>query len=410
MIDTDASAICVTPPPPADLAGFAVGYHAIHPDVSVNFQLNRFSDGSAEMVEAMRTVAPRINDYRDYTREISRLSSEAYEDGRLLHGALFLRSAEFYMFPDDPAKQPARLRFIQTMREVFQVPEAAHLRIPYRNGQLSAYRFTPPNPKSTILVFGGFDSYIEEWFPALMYLRDAGYDVVAFDGPGQGAALEDAGLPMHPDWDQPVTAVLDHFGLDDVTILGISLGGCLAVRAAAREPRVSRVVCDDILVDFFTVCMAQLSAPRRAALRVLLMARASLVVNAMVGAAMRQSLVAEWGVKQGMHVTGTSSPYAFLRETKRYETGSVSGDLTQDVLLMAGTQDHYVPVGQFARQIDLLTNARSVTGRLFTRSEQAQNHVQVGNMRLSLDVVLRWLDGLESDSGNTVLAVREVAR
>jgi len=392
------------------LAGFAVGYHAIHPDVSVNFQLNRFSDGSVEMVEAMRSVAPHIEDYRDYTREIGRLSREAYEDGRLLHGALFLRSAEFYMFPDDPAKQPARLRFMQTMREVFKIAEAEHLRIPYRNGQLYAYRFTPPNPMSTILVFGGFDSYIEEWFPALMFLRDAGYDVVAFDGPGQGAALEDARLPMHPDWDRPVAAVLDHFGLDDVTLLGISLGGCLALRAAANEPRVSRVVCDDILVDFFAVCMAQLSPTRRLALRVLLMARASLVVNAMVGAVMRHTLVAEWGVKQGMHVTGTSSPYEFLRETMRYETSSVSGDLTQDVLLMAGAQDHYVPLDQFAQQINLLTNARSVTGRLFTRSEQAQNHVQVGNLRLSLDIILRWLEGFDSHPGNTVPAVREMAR
>jgi pimeloyl-ACP methyl ester carboxylesterase len=410
VFDTDVSAIRATPRPLPDLAGFAVGYHAIHPDLSVNFQLNRFSDGSAQMVEAMRAVAPRIRDYRDYTREISRLSCEAYEDGRLLHGALFLRSAEFYMLPDDPAKQPARLRFVETMRKVFQIPETEHLRIPYRNGQLYAYRFTPPHPKSTILVFGGFDSYIEEWFPALMFLRDAGYDVVAFDGPGQGAALEEAHLPMHPDWERPVAAVLDHFGLDDVTLLGISLGGCLAVRAAAKEPRVSRVVCDDILVDFFAVCMAQLSATRRLALRVLLMARASLVVNAVVGGVMRQTLVAEWGVKQGMHVTGTSSPYEFLRETERYETCSVSGDLTQDVLLMAGAQDHYVPVRQFARQIDLLTNARSVTGRLFTRGEQAQNHVQVGNVRLSLDVMLRWLDGLESPPGNTVHAARELAR
>jgi pimeloyl-ACP methyl ester carboxylesterase len=410
MFDTAASAICATPPARTDLAGFAVGYHAIHPDISVNFQLNRFSDGSAQMVEAMRSVAARIEDYRDYTREIGQLSRGAYEDGRLLHGALFLRSAEFYMFLDDPAKQPARLRFMQTMREVFGVPDAAQHRIPYGSGQLYAYRFTPPNPKSTILVFGGFDSYIEEWFPALMFLRNAGYDVVAFDGPGQGATLEDARLPMHPDWDRPVTAVLDHFGLDDVTLLGISLGGCLAVRAAAKEPRVSRVVCDDILVDFFAVCMAQLSATRRLALRVLLRARASLVVNAMVGVVMRHTLVAEWGVKQGMHVTGTSSPYEFLRQAMRYETSSVSGDLTQDVLLLAGAQDHYVPVRQFAQQIDLLTNARSVTGRLFTRSEQAQNHVQVGNLRLSLDIILRWLEGLDSHPGNAALAAGEMAR
>ena len=380
---------------------FAVGYYEIHPDTSVNFQLNRFSDGSTEMVEAMRSAAPLIGDYRDYTRELDRLSDEAYADGRLLHGALFLRSAEFYLLPDDPAKQPARLRFGQTMREVFGVDEAQRYQIPYLSGQLYAYRFTAPNPRGTIVVFGGFDSYIEEWFPALLFLRDAGYDVVGFDGPGQGAALEDAHLPMNPDWDRPVTAVLDHFGLDDVTLLGISLGGCLAVRAAAKEPRVSRVVCDDILTDFFAVCMAQLPAPRRLALRALLLARAAPVVNVLAGSVMRHSLVAEWGLKQGMHVTGTSSPYEFLREAMRYETGSVSADLTQDVLVLAGAQDHYVPVQQLTQQIDLLTNAGSVTARLFTRSEQAQNHVQVGNLRLSLDTVVGWLEGLDARTPNT---------
>jgi len=77
---------------------------------------------------------------------------------------------------------------------------------------------------------------------------------------------------------------------------------------------------------------------------------------------------------------------------------------------MAGAQDHYVPVHQFAQQINLLTNARSVTGRLFTRSEQAHNHVQVGNLRLSLDIILRWLESLDSHPGNKVLAVREMAR
>jgi pimeloyl-ACP methyl ester carboxylesterase len=409
MFATAAPATRTTEPPRTGLAGLAVGYHEIHPDISVNFQLNRFSDGSAEMVEAMRRAAPRITDYRDYTREISRLSREAYEDGRVLQGALFLRSAEFYMFPDDPAKEPARLKFTQTMREVFQIDETARVQVPYGGGQLYAYRLAPLTPKSTIVVFGGFDSYIEEWFPALLFLRDAGYDVVAFDGPGQGAALEEAHLPMEPDWDRPVAAVLDHFGLDDVTLLGISLGGCLTVRAAAKEPRVRRVVCDDVLVDFYSVCLGQVTAARRHALRALLTARASSVVNAMVGAVMRHSLVSEWGVKQGMHVTGTSSPYEFLRATMRYETSSLSGELTQDVLVMAGAEDHYVPTHQFARQIDLLTNARSVTARLFTRSDQAQNHAQVGNLGLSLDIIVRWLEGLEARTLHTVTATGKTA-
>jgi hypothetical protein len=65
------------------------------------------------------------------------------------------------------------------------------------------------------------------------------------------------------------------------------------------------------------------------------------------------------------------------------------------VLLMAGTQDHFVPVHQFSDQIATLTQVRSLTARLFTRFEQAQNHIQVGNIGLSVRVITSWLDGLQ---------------
>ncbi|MBA3906976.1 MAG: alpha/beta fold hydrolase [Pseudonocardiales bacterium] len=92
----------------------------------------------------------------------------------------------------------------------------------------------------------------------------AGWDVVAFEGPGQGGALEEAGLPFVVEWERPVAAVLDHYGLDEVSLLGISLGGGLAVRAAAFEPRVRRVICDDILFDFLDVSLKQLPPAARA--------------------------------------------------------------------------------------------------------------------------------------------------
>ena len=37
---------------------FAVGYHQIHPDVSLNYQMNRFSTGSQDMIAEMRRVVP----------------------------------------------------------------------------------------------------------------------------------------------------------------------------------------------------------------------------------------------------------------------------------------------------------------------------------------------------------------
>ena len=92
------------------------------------------------------------------------------------------------------------------------------------------------------------------------------------------------------------------------------------------------------------------------------------------------------------YALGVRTPAAYFRALRRYTTLPVSHLVRQDVLLMAGGEDHYVPRAQFTRQIVALTGARSVTGRLFTREEQAQNHCQVGNVGLSLRVMVDWIE------------------
>ena len=63
-----------------------VGYYTLHPDVSLNYQMNRFSTGETDMIDEMRDVAPRIHDYTDYTREFVGLARRALDSGRKLEG------------------------------------------------------------------------------------------------------------------------------------------------------------------------------------------------------------------------------------------------------------------------------------------------------------------------------------
>jgi predicted DNA-binding ribbon-helix-helix protein len=120
------------------------------------------------------------------------------------------------------------------------------------------------------------------------------------------------------------------------------------------------------------------------------------VVNALSDRAMKKSLAVEWGVKQGMHVTGTKTPYEFLKQTQLYHTDDVSPFVKQDVLLMAGAEDHYVPLHQFYDQIRSLSHVRSLTARMFTREEQAQSHCQTGNVGLSLRVITDWIESVRN--------------
>jgi Tfp pilus assembly protein PilN len=90
-----------------------------------------------------------------------------------------------------------------------------------------------------------------------------------------------------------------------------------------------------------------------------------------------------------------TSPHEYFASLARYVTADVSALVQADVLLLAGVEDHYVPLRQLTDQLNTLTSARSVTARVFTRQEQAQNHVQVGNVGLSVRVMLDWLNGLD---------------
>jgi hypothetical protein len=49
-------------------------------------------------------------------------------------------------------------------------------------------------------------------------------------------------------------------------------------------------------------------------------------------------------------------------------------------------------LSHFYQQKELLKNARSLTTRLFTREEQAQNHCQVGNLGLAVDYITNWIE------------------
>jgi pimeloyl-ACP methyl ester carboxylesterase len=377
-------------------SSFPVGYHDLHPDISINFQLNRFYGwaGDDSMLTEMREAAAGVQDYPTFTKIFLELGDKALARHETLKGAYYLRLAEFFLFTKDPRKLPTRQRFVDLLLGHFQIPSSASSRIPYGSGWLPAYRLTPAQPKGTFVVFGGFDSYIEEWLPAALFFRDAGYDTILFEGPGQGAALEEAHLTMSPEWEKPVKAVLDFFRLDAVTLMGFSLGGCLVMRAAAFEPRVRRLIAYDICTKFLECFVRSMPAQAQKQLLDGIHASNEGAVNTFFAGAMAKSLLFDWATQQGMHITGLTTPYAMMKHYQQYETADLSPLVTQDVLLLAGAEDHYIPVHELPDQIATLTHVRSLTARLFTRAQQAQNHCQIGNMGLAFRVILDWMESL----------------
>src|SRR5262249_40129902 len=75
-------------------ARFPVGYHDLHPDVSLNYQLNRFWNwvGELEMLDELRRIAPNLTNYHEWVRELLALGEQALAEGRMLAGAYLIRA------------------------------------------------------------------------------------------------------------------------------------------------------------------------------------------------------------------------------------------------------------------------------------------------------------------------------
>ncbi len=378
---------------------FPIGVHALHSNVGLDFQLNRLAGvGGGDLTE-IREAARRIQDLKDWKREFMALADRAIADQRMQNAAAYLRAAEFHMTPDDPDKAEAYARqaniFEELHSEDFATGRLRKEEVPYEGGHLPAWRISPPDGRAcrgTIVIHGGFDSYGEELYPMARAIADAGYESVLFEGPGQGSVIRYQKIHFTTEWDRPVKAVLDHFELEDVTLIGLSLGGCLAARAAAFEPRIRRIVAFDVMWDFFEVMRSRLPPIARVVQQVLLAFGAHSLLDRGIRRRMRSDPLIQWAIEHGCYVLGVETPSAYIAATRRFTTRDISSRIKQDFLLLAGNADHYIPIEHYHAQARALTNVRSFTGRIFTAEESAQTHCQVGNVGLALGVILSWID------------------
>ena len=127
-------------------------------------------------------------------------------------------------------------------------PPAEPVSIPYGHVRLPGYLRLPvgANRPPIALLIAGLDSTKEEFHSFTGLFLRRGVATLAFDGPGQGEVEFE--LPIEPQFEKPVAAVLDWLAsrsdVDSsrVAAAGVSLGGYYAARAAAFEPRLTCAV------------------------------------------------------------------------------------------------------------------------------------------------------------------------
>jgi pimeloyl-ACP methyl ester carboxylesterase len=366
---------------------FPVGYQEFHREQLFNYQLNRWYSFGYARLEDMREAGQHIKNFADWKAEMLRLAESAVFEERLMNAAFYYRAAEFYTFTGDPDKDALYDKFINLFDQAFQYDAIERFKVPYKKTFLPAMKIPPSGEKTgTIVMHGGFDSYIEEFYSWMRYFSDHGFEVIAFEGPGQGAARKKYGLALDHEWEKPAQAVLDYFQLDGVTWLGISMGGWFCFRAAAFEPRIKRVIASGIAFDYTQI-------PNIVAQKMMIFFFKHLrnFSNKVTLKKMKKDGMHAWSIGNLMYIADKKTPLDAADVALQMNEKNLHSELVkQDVLILTGREDHFIPFKMHAKQVKALTNAKSVTARVFFKGEQAQNHCQIGNIGLALDVMVNW--------------------
>lgn len=371
-----------------ELTHLPVGLEKFHHRAFLNYQFNRaYGLGLADQSD-LYDAGRRVRSAADCIRVFETLSRQATADGRARQAVGYLRLAEFFTPPRSPAKLERYRRFRALFDTAFLHDGLMRHQVPYAGASLPAYSLPAVEPPSrgTVLVHGGFDSLIEEFYAIWQRIAAAGFDVIAFEGPGQGGARALEGLTFDHDWEKPVKAVLDYFRIESAALVGISMGGYWAVRAASRERRIDKVVSWPPVYDW----LQRVPAPLRGATRMMLRHRRFMRWSVRT----RARLVPTLGyiVDHVLYLIDSEDPVSVVDWFLGMNANHVGSErVTQDVLLLCGEHDSFQPPILARRQAAALTAASSVTMRTFTKAEHADQHCQIGNVDLACRVLTAWL-------------------
>jgi pimeloyl-ACP methyl ester carboxylesterase len=316
----------------------------------------------------------------------------------LLRAHTYYARAQFYLPWNDPKRPETFDRSRRVFYEGLDTLGVAYEKIdvPYGTNHLKALYYSAPNPVAgPLIVFcGGYDTIFEElYFFLAASATSRGYSVLTFDGPGQGAPLREQGLQFTPEWEKPTSAVLDsflasHARPEKIVLIGLSMGGYLAPRAAAFEPRIDGVVSYDIGYDIQAAFMAGVPS-------ILMRLRGmglGKLVDKIAALVARSNPNLRWALSNSRWTMGASGLLEMLDAVGPYTLAGVADRIRQDVLILAGAEDQFIPLNQVEKYQRALVNARSITTKVYDRASGGHEHSQLGAPTLWQADFFDWIE------------------
>lgn len=259
-------------------------------DLQLLRSLGHIYDNGADFGECMSTAFNIIEGdfdswyeaWNNTAARIETLAEQSMDRGHVvsarrayMRATEYYRAAEYFLREDldDPRSQECSRK----IRECFQravasiYPKVDVLKIDYQDSYFPGYFFRAHEDDKkapTVIIIGGYDSFVEEsYFLGGRAALIRGYNVLMFDGPGQGHVLRDQGMHFHSDWDHVIAPVIDQLlsfecvDPDKIVLMGRNFAGYLAIKSASAVPQhLSALVLDPGQYDIGLTLRKQLPA------------------------------------------------------------------------------------------------------------------------------------------------------
>jgi pimeloyl-ACP methyl ester carboxylesterase len=366
--------------------------------------------GGADIGEVI-TTAERITPgdveswYREWRALADRIASIADEcaagghpvsaNGAYLRASNYYRTAEFYLRDDprhDPRVADTSARAIESFRSAADVQQHWNrVQIPYEDIHLEGYYLNVSGTGCgpTLLAHGGFDSTVEEmYFTAGEAARRYGWNCLIFEGPGQGSALRHHRRPFRYDWESVITPVVD-FALalpgvdaDRMALLGMSMGGYLAPRAAAFEKRIAACIAYDGVFDM-AAAMPKTPAVEDDPIKW------AAALDTMMDHRTEAPTALRWLLSNAQWVFDVTTGQQLLDEAAKYHLADVVDQITCPTLVCEAENDQFFQ-GQPAKLYEALQCPKTFSR--FTAAEGAGEHCHEGALTLFHQRMFDWLD------------------
>jgi pimeloyl-ACP methyl ester carboxylesterase len=299
--------------------------------------------------------------------------------GACLRAAHYIQVGELVRQPRTPETQKAYAHSVELFKK--GIPDVPFLsveavEVPFEGGKsLPAYFVKRSDVKDhkwpTVVFFAGLDSTKEIlYFRGGPDLAKRGVACLVIDAPGNGEAIRFRGMPARYDSEVAGSAAIDYLqkrpdvDKNRIGVVGVSLGGYFAPRAAAFDKRFKTCVAWGAQWDYYAVWKERVDKAFKSSLSV-----------------------------PGEHILwflGVDNMDQALEKLKPFTLEGVAQKVECPFLLTHGEKDAQISM-ESARKEFAAVGSKDKTLKIFTEEEGGSEHCQGDNLTLGITYIGDWL-------------------